>query len=1261
MEELQKNDIVVAGFFGGGSKPRNPREAPEGIITGTERVLAKTQINTFDLLSEGKIQGLVTGKYNNSGVLGHIGWSGVNFIPNPIANTGNNSNIRWLQSVYWNETPVVDDNGQFNFQQVAVSYTKGSPNGSNISDNFIDELTSTRLIGERLRGGGDIFFKLYRILNRDCVGVEVNIRIGSFSSSVVSGKKTGDTNITSIDYTIYYRPIFSDKDGGVFIIGKTENITGKTSSGYIRNSRINFNSDYSNDENFLGWEIKIIRWTQDSTTIAVRNQTSVDSLTEIYGNKFIYPNSAIVSSLFDAEYFSSVPARTFETELLQVKVPSNYDPIRKTYDESSPWDLTFKTDNDGKILKQWTDNPAWCYYDLLTNRRYGLGTYIDEDLIDKATLYEISKYCDTLVSDGYGGLEPRFTCNLYITSQDEAYKVLNSIASIFRGITYYSAGQIYTSQDVEKSPVYQFTNANAVDGDFNYSSSSKKARHTIAIVRYNDKRNFYKPTLEYVEDVDSIRKYGLRDVEVAAFGCVSRGQAIRLGRWALLTESLETEVISFRAGLESTFLRPGDVFQIYDANRKSQRLGGRLSNIIATSSSTNLTLDSQLPILDNTTTYKLSLLTPTYYYDSAIVNGLDSSDVSGVRHSQLQYLTFNSSNVTNVSGRSNLSIPVTINNSLDYTNYSISGNNIWLIEATGTPIIGNIQNKEWDNYRVINVKETDSHVYEIEGLQYDISKFLQIESGFNFADSPNSPSLSFASPVGLLLNVQQITDHSKLINYSFSVPSLANIRNFRVFEKELPFVLGDQNSGNLVMAELPTSTLSGSFLPESDGTYYFRVYSLGNNGALSSSYAENSISISNINPIQDFTVSSLQLDSDASITNASGTLSTGIYSTDSPLFEWQAGIEGISNLPTDLTYRITVRSPSPNNTPSNEIYFEQTGYTTSHSNYQFLFDDNYNSLSNLNRPGPFREYDIVVEGMTSGGYSSAGGNFITNSDSTYNNPNGYDILYVNNPKPSSRSLFTGGTDYIVPGTTLPFYSTGYATQQWITSDGEIKMFFSVSGQISSLSGFFGDDIAGGTLYYSNVSFLPEEATQQISTTKTINNVQIASDNNPVIAPVGLFNATSQYIAIAPFDTFDLATNSKINNYLVTGLNISNVVSISSRISPSFTTPDIPLVQGALLYRQPHTFSHQPRQIDWKLTCQISDVNWQPGEQIDVESCGSAILTRIFIPFADDTYMGLIMGVVHPYIAARSTAGAYSVSEYYPMNINNWTAIGYADL
>ena len=288
--------------------------------------------------------------------------------------------------------------------------------------------------------------------------------------------------------------------------------------------------------------------------------------------------------------------------------------------------------------------------------------------MDKWALYEIAQYCDVLVPDGYGSIEPRFTMNHIITSRQEAYQAVNNLASVFRGIAYYANGLIFAVQDSFKKPLYQFNNTNVVEGNFSYSSSSKKARHSVAIVRYIDKRNLFIPTVEYVENEESIKRYGIRQIETTALGVTSRGQARRLGIWMLASEAEETESITFTIGQDGAYIKPGDVVQVYDQYRTPLKQGGRTNSVIGMDvapSSINWTtppagqdgsITGNSVIIDNVLefktnqVYKFSLLTPTYNYEPAGVSDLDSNSISEVRRSQLQTLYFEGSHCLSVTG-----------------------------------------------------------------------------------------------------------------------------------------------------------------------------------------------------------------------------------------------------------------------------------------------------------------------------------------------------------------------------------------------------------------------------------------------------------------------------------------------------------------------------------------------------------------------------------------------------------------------------------
>ena len=304
-----------------------------------------------------------------------------------------------------------------------------------------------------------------------------------------------------------------------------------------------------------------------------------------------YPYSALLGIRINADQFQAVPTVGARLRGIRVRVPNNYNTGDRSY--SGFW-------NGGLQAPVWTNNPVWIYYDLLTNERYGCGRFLDASQIDLYSLYAISQYCDQLVSDGNGGVEPRFTCNCYIQNRDDAYSVLNGLASVFRGILYWSEGLIVASQDRPADPVRIYTEANVIQEvddqgnitkpPFTYSGTARRARHTVAIVSYSDPPDFYKAKVEYVEDRAGIERYGYRETEIMAFGCASRGQAQRVGRWTLLTEQVETETVTFSVATEGLLVRPGEIIKIADPLKAGQRIGGRILSV----SGNTATLDSAI-------------------------------------------------------------------------------------------------------------------------------------------------------------------------------------------------------------------------------------------------------------------------------------------------------------------------------------------------------------------------------------------------------------------------------------------------------------------------------------------------------------------------------------------------------------------------------------------------------------------------------------------------------------------------------------------
>lgn len=1116
------------------------REAPEGIVYSGQQIqsilgglgtitikptrfLSKTEIEVLDMISEGEIEGLVSGEWNFSGNAGEIGWTTAEFTRySKLA--GSTTENGYLRSIYWNEVPILNSLGQSNYQSVDVSYTKGTPNGGLVNEDN-PELTVSRTIGERLRGteldpdtdqptSEDVDnSKVYRIFNKDCVAAIVNIKVQSLAKTLTNDE--GQVVNTEVVYRIYYRPMFNIINQGPgeeanYQPPVSEEIKGKVNYGYVRSTRIDFDTTFADRREFLGWEIKIVRVTPDALQSNLRNQTYIDSITEVYTSRFLYPNSAIVRQKFSAEFFQRVPNRAFDTQLLKVKIPSNYDPIYRTYDESNNgWDGTFKEQ------KQWTDNPVWCYYDLITNPRYGLGKYISEDNVDKWSLYEASKYCDTLVPDGYGNVEPRFTCNLILTEREEAYKVINDMASIFRAITYYGGGSIFTVQDSPKEPLLQFTNANVENGNFNYSSSAKKARHTVAVVRYNDPLNFFKPAVEYVEDVEGIRRYGIRETEISAFGCTSRGQALRLGRWALLTETLETETVNFIAGLDATYLRPGDVFKIFDKHKKTQRHGGRARLIENFSDSANIVLDSTISI-NTGNQYVFSVLTPGYFYDPVGTQGLTSNDYSGIRNTQLQNFTITGIQTTGLSGEYSL---VKLYEPFDEEDYSLQRNLIWTLElASGSAESSDFIYEYSDYYRVINIAEKEQNKYEVVGLQYSPQKYIEIESGLSFDRPLSSYNVVPEAPIALDLTVIDKTVNTKLINYSFVIDNYTGVTSYRVYAKTGLFDDENVPIDNWLIDSLPLETQQGNYLPTETGDYYFRVYSANDEiAAFSTGYASGNILIEDVNPIRDIIISSLQLNTGIDIVNDPGYRDIQTFEGESPSFVWQVGVADETSVSSDLTYRITVRSGSATNTPDSNIIYEVTGFNPIGENQAWTFDfETNNGLPN----GPFRNYDVVVEAMNSNNETSAG-NIIDSVDNQFDNhPFGYDILNVYNPIPTGISL----TDE--DGNNQ--FDNGYKTTGYVTPNGQITIIFTGETALP-------EDIVGGYLYTvkapNSVNFDSGDAIAGQKGTRTIFRTEFSID--PTLAKPYIFTpspvpvtAQKTRVAISLFDKFDKAKLNK---------------------------------------------------------------------------------------------------------------------------------------
>jgi hypothetical protein len=888
---------VLRGAGGGGNScspspppdPHTPIEAPEGILkagAGADKVLSRTETETTDLISEGPIEGLVSGKYVYAGQTNQIGWS--SYIFNKYNSKENNP---YLRSIFWKNVPLIDDAGNYNYSQINFRYDNGNQttavnltsNLKNVTNNNsadVPQASRTLTLGDTLRYGVD-FAKNYDFKSTNISELIVSLKItalfdqqndpnrdrvtydlGCGQTAKIS-QTAGDIRDRSITYRF---KIFKITSGGYVEIPsleRDEKTEGKISSGIIDTFKFDLTGKYDpNDLTFLGWRVQIQRTSKESTVLNLKDSVTVDSITEVFREDYIYPKSAIFKSLFTSEYFQNVPDRSYDVKLLKMKIPSNYDPIKKTY--NGDWDGRFSDEYhpSGNGL-YWTDNPAWCYYDILTNKRYGLGKYIKNQQVDKWNIYQIAQYCDTIVDDGFGGLEPRFTCNAVINDFSDAFSLLNDMTSIFRGMSYYANGAIFAIADMPKDPYVLFTNSNVENGDFNYSSSSKKTRNTVAIVRYNDMNYFAKPTVEHVEDPDGVRKYGIRKLEITAFGCTSRGQAYRLGKWALASEQLETETVDFTAGLDSVYLRPGDVIKIQDSNRLLHRLGGRVLGInTGVGGKHKFVLDEEFNNISGyfTTnfpgqTYKLEILTPT-----SRATGTNYSDfITGYERSKIQSGLFqmNSSFVNTATGYDpeKTLTEINCNKVFNTTDYNLYTGAIWTAQTTGS---GFGLNTETELYRIIGITEVEPFKYNINAMEYNPTKYAYVESGISLGDAPVITPISSKEasyPSGLFLYKTE----DLYLNYRIS-GAIDTINNetayWKIYAKSgSDFVSNDLQTqyanvqGTTVNVpneefflssiQVPDNNIptSGNYVPTiNNQNYYFRVYGISPKGYYSRNY-----------------------------------------------------------------------------------------------------------------------------------------------------------------------------------------------------------------------------------------------------------------------------------------------------------------------------------------------------------------------------------------------------------------------------------------
>ncbi|WP_455923263.1 host specificity protein J [Pseudomonas putida] len=612
-------------------------------VESPDSLINTSYANILDAISEGPIVGLVNG----------------------------------AQSIYFDQTPLANADGSLNFTGVTWEQRTGEAEQDYISG--FPAVEAETSVGIELKASQAWTQALSNIQLS-----AVRIRLGA--SSLYQTESDGDT----VGYTVEYAVDLAT-DGGDYATVLSTSFVGKTTSGYQRSHRIEL------PKATMGWQIRVRRITADSTSSSIVATTTVISYTEVIDAKLQYPYTALVGVKVDASQFSAIPERAYRIRGRTIQVPANYDPSSRSY--TGTWDGTFKI--------AWTDNPAWIYRDLVLNDRYGLGRYISDSQVDKWGLYQIAQYCDVMVSDGKGGTEPRFTCNLYLQSQNDALSVLQDMASIFRGMSYYAASEVVVSADMPSDPVYTYTNGNVVNGKFSRAGSSGSTRYSVCKVAWSDRDNFGNVRTEYVQDQKSLARYGIRDTSITAFGCGSQGQAQRLGQYTILTNQLETDTISFSVGLDGTIARPGQIVRVADENFAGRPIGGR----VKAATGNTVTLDSDVQAAAGDT---LVIILPTGTAQTRVIQSIADRVVT----------------VTQAFS----SVPV--------------AESVFAIETA--ELVPEV-------YRILTVSENfgdDKLQYDIVAVQHNASKFAAIDNGAKIVYPPTTvlPSAIQAVPTNIQLS-----------------------------------------------------------------------------------------------------------------------------------------------------------------------------------------------------------------------------------------------------------------------------------------------------------------------------------------------------------------------------------------------------------------------------------------------------------------------------------------------------------------------------
>lgn len=557
------------------------------------------------------------------------------------------------KSIFLDNTPLMAADGSYNFENVTVETRNGTQDQTYIPQ--FSETKDPKNVGVTVLQATPV---VRTITDNTTDAVKLTISVPQLQAITSKGDIVG-TSI-SLEIAVEY-------NGGGYTTIVSDSITGRSADLYQKDYLITLSGDFPVN-------IKVTRITPDSTTSSTINEFIWSSFTEIVYAKLRYPNAALVGIKISAEQFSRIPQRSYLVRGIKVQIPSNgtVDQTNGRITYSGVWNGTF-----GAAV--WTTDPAWILWDLLTSTRYGVGDHINASQLDKWAFYAASQYASELVDDGFNGQEPRFSCNTNIQTQEEVFKVINDMCSVFRAMPYWSTGALTVAQDRPADTSYLFTLSNVTEEGFSYSSGSLKTRPTVAVVSYLD-LDLRDVSREVVEDQDKISKYGVVSTEISAFATTSRSQARRLGEWLLYAEWNESEIVTFTASVDAgVIVRPGQVIEIADPMVAGSRRGGRIHS----ASSLSVTVDDAADLTLGVNS-KLSVILPN--------GAVETKSVSSITE-----------NVITVS---------------QAFSTAPNSNSVWVYQTDS------LKTTTW---RVLGVEEKDDISYGVVAMAYDRSKYDYIE------------------------------------------------------------------------------------------------------------------------------------------------------------------------------------------------------------------------------------------------------------------------------------------------------------------------------------------------------------------------------------------------------------------------------------------------------------------------------------------------------------------------------------------------------